>query len=209
MESKMNEITVRDFFFPKGYSPKRSNSIVLMCGALALNFILGMLTKSLGVPLYLDTTGTFLVVILLGAWWGIAISGISIVLTTLLYYPLFITYSGTAFTIVLTVEACMRVKLFRNMYLVIFSGVIVGIVAMLASWPITVFVHRGSTGSPNDYLTILLNRFLFGEGNLELSALISGFITEPIDKACSAVLAYQTVKCLPQNFMKRYSLRGV
>ena len=56
-----------------------SNTSILMLSALAiaLNIVLGIITSSLRLPLYLDTIGTVFIAIYFGPWYGAAVGGLS------------------------------------------------------------------------------------------------------------------------------------
>jgi len=56
-------------------APSRTLIVALVPLAVAVNFVANWVAATLGLPIYLDTVGTFLAAVLLGPWWG-ALAGV-------------------------------------------------------------------------------------------------------------------------------------
>ena len=50
--------------------PPTTLVVTLVPLAVAVNFVANYAVAALGLPIYLDTIGTFLASVLLGPWWG-------------------------------------------------------------------------------------------------------------------------------------------
>src|SRR5262249_12136765 len=151
---------------------------------LAFNIIIGNIAqRRLNLPIYLDTAGTFVIVILLGWKYGLIAALITVTAGSLdvtagslgLSKPYFF-YTCTAIGIVLTIEYCRRKNWFCNYYYVVFSGILVAFVSAVLSAPVTLY-FRGETASGNDAMTVF-----FGNYWPNLAALLSGLTSEPVDK---------------------------
>jgi PAS domain S-box-containing protein len=86
---------------------------------------------------------------------------------------------------------------FRRFGTVVLSGFLVGLGAALISAPITAYLFGDVTGSGTDYLTAYLRTT---GANLLQAATIQGFITDPLDKIISFVIAWLLWRMLRPYF---------
>ena len=164
-------------------------TIILVLLALALNIALGHLMQFvLKTPLFLDSIGTILVGGLLGPLAGALVGAFSNLIwyfilgdQSILPYAMTAAFIGWAAGIVFSLDGFNR---FRR---IVLSGLLVGIVAAIISAPITAYVFGGVTGSGTDYLASILTET---GANVLQAATIQGFISDPIDKVISFIVAW-------------------
>lgn len=175
-------------------------SILLFITAIGANIALGHLVQFvLQWPLFLDSIGTILVGALLGPFAG-AVTG---ALSNIIWYFLIgdqsiLPYSITAAFIGWAAGYAVSRGAFERFRTVVFSGLLVGFVAGLISAPITAYLYGGVTGGGTDYLT----NYLTATGaNILQAATIQGFISDPVDKMLSFVIAWLVWRYLYRYFL--------
>ena len=170
-------------------TPHLIRSVLLVIAAIIGNIALGHLAQFvLQWPLYLDSISTILVGALLGPLAGAATGALSNIIwyvwlgdQSILHYTITAAFIGWAAGFAVSRGG------FDRFGRVALSGLLVGIGAALISAPITAYVFGNITGSGTDYLT----RYLSTTGaNLLQAATIQEFISDPVDKIISFVLAW-------------------
>jgi energy-coupling factor transport system substrate-specific component len=189
-----------------GRRPAPQTVLTVLTTCIAINIVLGFIVRRLELPIYLDTVGTFAMVILVGWRWGLLGALVAVLIGSLLIFPFYFYYSLTAVAIVLVVETCRRWNLFRTAWSTIGAGLIVAVTAALVSAPVTAFLFGGVTATGNDAITAL---FVSIGNTLVKSVFLSGFSSEPIDKVISALVAYGALRGLSQSLTVRFGLRPV
>jgi energy-coupling factor transport system substrate-specific component len=177
----------------------------LVLAFVALNLTIGGLVSWLKLPLYLDSLGIVMATILLGWRYG----ALCAVLTCLIGFfsrPFLPFYTGTSVAIALAVEFLRRRNMYRNLAYAIISGVILAIVAALFSAPVTAIVFGGVTASGSDLVTAFFRST--GRSLLE-SVMISGLTAEPVDKTLVTLVAFFSLRGLPERFISQFKLRGI
>ena len=180
-------------------------TILLLLIALAVNIALGHLMQFvLKTPLFLDSIGTILIGALLGPLAGALVGAFSNVIwyfilgdQSILPYAITAAFIGWAAGIVFSIDGFNR---FRR---IVFSGLLVGVGAAIISAPITAYIFGGVTGSGTDYLASILRET---GANVLQAATIQGFISDPIDKVISFLIAWllwQQVSPFFPNSVKR------
>jgi PAS domain S-box-containing protein len=181
-------------------------SILLVVGAVIANIALGHFVKfNLGWPIFLDSVGTILVGALLGPPAGAATGVLSTLIAGLwLGDPVILPYAITAAFIGWAAGFAASRGAFQRFGTVVLSGLLVGLGAAIISAPITAYVHGGVTGGGGDYL----NAYLSATGaNLLQAATIQGFLSDPVDKVISFLLAWLLWRVLHPYF-RPISQRG-
>ena len=177
----------------------------LVLAFVALNLTVGGLVSWLKLPVYLDSLGIVMATILMGWRYGVACA----VLTCLLGFfsrPYLPFYTGTSIAIALTVEFVRRRNMYRNLGYAIIAGLILAVIAALCSAPVTTIVFGGVTASGSDLVTA----FFRGTGRtLMQSVLISGLSSEPVDKTLVTLVAFFSLRGLPERFISNFNLRGI
>ncbi len=172
---------------------------LLILIAFVLNIVLGHIVQFvLKTPLFLDSIGTILVGALLGPLAGTLVGVFSNVIwyfilgdQSILPYAITAAFIGWAAGIVFSLDGYNR---FRR---ILVSGLLVGIGAALISAPITAYIFGGITGSGTDYLTNIINET---GANILQAATIQGFISDPVDKTISFIIAWLMWRGLNRYF---------
>ncbi|MFP7365891.1 ECF transporter S component [Corynebacterium callunae] len=172
-----------------------ARTIAIIPVALILNILLGQVTGSIGVPLYLDAVGTVLVAALAGPSAGLATGALSSVVWAL-FNPLALPFAaGSALTGWLAGVA-IRKGAFRNIFLAIVSGAVIGLITGAVAAPVAAFVYGGTAGVGTGALVSLFREM----GNSLLASVTwQSFISDPLDKAIVMVVVFVVVKSLPQR----------
>jgi hypothetical protein len=167
--------------------------VALVPLAVGVNFLANSLVALLGLPIYLDTIGTFLASVLLGPWWG-ALAGVMTNVvgvvpngaSNLLFAPVNVAAA------LVWGYGIRRLGLGRTLGGFFVLAVVVGVVTGVLATPIVLFVFGGATGHPSDLITATLATF-----GIERAALISSVITSVPDKVIAAYAGLAVTAALP------------
>ena len=167
--------------------------VALVPLAVGVNFLANSLVALLGLPIYLDTIGTFLASVLLGPWWG-ALAGVMTNVvgvvpngaSNLLFAPVNVAAA------LVWGYGIRRLGLGRTVAGFFVLAVVVGVVTGVLATPIVLFVFGGATGHPSDLITATLATF-----GIERAALISSVITSVPDKVIAAYAGLAVTAALP------------
>jgi energy-coupling factor transport system substrate-specific component len=93
-----------------------------------------------------------------------------------------------------------RLGWFRKWYLVCFGGVLQGVLAAVASAPISAYLFSGVMMAGTDFLVLYFRSM----GNTLLdSVFYQGLASDPVDKLVSYLIVYLLVKNMPQRLLSR------
>lgn len=177
-------------------------TLALIPVAIVLNIVVGQITSTVKLPIFLDSLGTVLVAILAGPWAGLATGLLTNLIWGLISDPVAAAFAPVAGVIGLVAGLCARYGLFRTWWKAIISGVLIAVAASIVAVPIRVFMFGGVTGSGADFITAYLlatGRDLFG------AVIITVLAANVPDKVVTALLAWGIVKALPQRYVLRFS----
>lgn len=176
-----------------------TRSLLLAAVALVLNIALGHLVQYvLQWPVYLDSIGTILVGALLGPLAGAATGALSIVIWSVWPGdPSILPYAITAAFIGWAAGVAASHGAFQRLRTVALAGLLTGLGAALISAPITAYVFGDVTGSGADYITAYLTA---AGASLLQAATVQGFISDPLDKVLSFVIAWLLWRPLRRTF---------
>ena len=174
-------------------APPTTLVVTLVPLAVAVNFLANYAVATLGLPIYLDTIGTFLASALLGPWWG-ALAGVltNVVgaapngVSNLLFAPVNVAAA------LLWGYGIRRFGLGRNAILFFGLAALVGVVTGILATPIVLFLFGGSTGHPSDLITAAFASF-----GIERAALISSVASSVPDKVIAAYAGLAITAALP------------
>ncbi|MGA3244224.1 MAG: ECF transporter S component [Bacteroidota bacterium] len=170
---------------------------------IALNLTAGQITAALKIPLYLDSIGTILVAVLVGPWSAVICGSAANLLAAALGNPSMIFFIPVVVVIGAFTGFLARRGWFRKWYLVAIGGVLQGILAAIASAPISAYLFSGVMMAGTDFLVL----YFRSVGNTILnSVLYQGLTSDPADKLVSYFIVFFLVKNLPQRLISR--LRG-
>lgn len=163
--------------------------------ALILNILIGQIVGSIGIPLYLDAVGTVLVAALAGPRAGLATGALSSVVWAL-FNPLALPFAaGSALTGWLAGVAINK-GAFRNIFLTVISGAVLGLITGAIAAPVPAFVYGGTAGVGTGALVSLFREI----GNSLLgSVTLQSFISDPLDKGLIMVIEFVVVTALPKT----------
>jgi energy-coupling factor transport system substrate-specific component len=173
--------------------PPTTLVVTLVPLAVAVNFVANYAVAALGLPIYLDTIGTFLASVLLGPWWG-ALAGVltNVVgavpngVSNLLFAPVNVAAA------LLWGYGIRRFGLGRNAIVFFLLAAAVGVVTGALATPIVLYLFGGSTGHPSDLITATLSSF-----GIERAALVASVASSVPDKVIAAYAGLAITAALP------------
>jgi energy-coupling factor transport system substrate-specific component len=183
-----------------------TKDIALMGMLAATNVVIGGLVQFFKFPIYLDAVGTIIAALMVGRLGAIAVGTLSFMISAVLISPVYIWFIPTQALIGLSAWILARLGLFRNTSRVVFSGVIIGVVAGLVSAIPIYFIFGGVAGSGRDLVTGVF----VGLGKQVSTAIFySGLASEPVDKTLQALLAFLILKNMPRNVLEGFRKQPV
>lgn len=176
--------------------------LALIPVAVAINLALSAAVDAVGLPLFLDTTGTILATALGGPVVGIA-AGMLTSVTNSLRNPTFLPFVVVQVIVALYAWAAARGGLFRSLKTAIPAGLGLGVIAAAASTPISYAVF-GCTTSGGVTLLTALGKVL---GLSPIAACAFGsFVSDFGDKAVTFALVATVLHALPRRTAARFPL---
>ena len=172
-----------------------ARTIAIIPVALVLNILLGQVTDSVFVPLYLNSVGTVFVATLSCPSAGLATGALSSVVWAL-FNPLALPFAaGSALTGWLT-GVVIKKGAFKNIFATIISGAVIGLITGAVAAPVAAFVYGGTAGVGTGAVVRL-----FREMGISLLASVTwqSFISDPLDKAIVMLIVFVVVKSLPKR----------
>ena len=163
--------------------------------ALVLNIVVGQIIGSVGIPLYLDSTGTVLVAALAGPWAGIA-TGVLSSLVWSAFNPSVLPFAATSAAVGGLAGVAIKHGALKNIATVLLSGAVIGIVVGMLAAPVAAFVYGGTAGVGTGAVVSLLREM--GHSLLQ-SVTLQSFISDPLDKALVMLLVWLVLKSLPKR----------
>ena len=168
--------------------------------ALVLNIVVGQIIGSVGIPLYLDSTGTVLVAALAGPWAGIA-TGVLSSLVWSAFNPSVLPFAATSAAVGGLAGVAIRHGALKNVATVLLSGAVIGIVVGMLAAPVAAFVYGGTAGVGTGAVVSLLREM--GHSLLQ-SVTLQSFISDPLDKALVMLLVWLVLKSLPKRTLAAF-----
>jgi len=174
---------------------------VLIPVAIAINMAVGQAVAILKLPVYLDSIGTVLVGVICGPWAGALTGALANTILGLTINPDFLPWWPVAFIIGLVAGICADYGLFKSWWKVVLTGFIIALCAAISSVPISLLVYGGITTGGTGMITA----FLVESGKGIVAAVFaSSFLTEPVDKITTAMLAFAIIQGLSKRFIARF-----
>jgi energy-coupling factor transport system substrate-specific component len=169
---------------------------------VAVNIVLSTVVEAVGLPLYLDTTGTILMTALAGPVAGILTGVLTSAINTLrnpTWWPF------VAIQIIVALYAWLAASRgwFRSLRTAVPAGLVLGVIASVTSTPISYFVFGCST-TGGIALTTKLGQLL---GLSDLGACFFGsFVSDFGDKPVTFALVTTILHALPRRSVARFPL---
>ena len=168
--------------------------------ALVLNIVVGQIIGSVGIPLYLDSTGTVLVAALAGPWAGIA-TGVLSSLVWSAFNPSVLPFAATSAAVGGLAGVAIKYGALKNIATVLLSGAVIGSVVGMLAAPVAAFVYGGTAGVGTGAVVSLLREM--GHSLLQ-SVTLQSFISDPLDKALVMLLVWLVLKSLPKRTLAAF-----
>lgn len=178
-----------------------SRTLALIVFSIAINMLVGQISSSIKLPIFLDSIGTIICALLAGPWIAALAGLLTNLLWGLLSGPIAAAFAPVAMMIGLSAGLLAHAGFFRTLPRVIFSGIVITLALMLVAVPIRTYLFAGTTGSGADFFVAYFHAV--GENLLE-SVAITVLGANIADKIVSALIAWLLVRRLPlraqQNF---------
>jgi len=174
---------------------------VLIPIAIAINIAVGQIVLLLKLPVFLDSIGTVLVAVLCGPWAGALTGTLSNVIWGIAIDPGALPWWPVAAMIGYMAGRMAQWGFFKSWWKVVVTGFVVALTAAIVSTPIAVYLFGGITASGSSFITA----YLLQTGQGIWSAVAStSFLTEPVDKITTAMLAFAIIQGLPKRTIGGY-----
>ncbi|HMA39630.1 MAG TPA: hypothetical protein VKP10_06100 [Gemmatimonadales bacterium] len=176
--------------------------LALIPVAVAINLALSAAVDAVGLPLFLDTTGTILATALAGPVVGIATGALTSAVNSL-RNPTFWPFVVVQILVALYAWGAARAGWFRSLATAIPAGLVLGVLAALTSTPISYLIFKCAT-TGGVALTTKLGQLL---GLSDLGACFFGsFLSDFADKAVTFALVTTVLHALPRRTAARFPL---
>ena len=175
--------------------------VTAFCGiSIAVNIVLGIITISLGIPLYLDTLGTVLVAALVGPLPGAVVGALTNIITGLMYSVTDIPFCLVSIAVALIVG--FTVKKFKfTLPVAVILGLVLSVVSPVIGTPIGIFVYGGLNGSFSDVLVMGLVQ---SGQSIFAASFLRNIASNLVDKVGTLIIAWAIVKWLPMSIMQNF-----
>jgi len=182
-------------------------TIILIAIVIALNYITALLVNLFKVPLFLDTWGTSLGVLVGGFGVG-AIGGVlyNLIMAATVWGPSAWVWSISSLWIAISTYFFLKHGFLdiRNIKKLIFAGLVIGFTNALITFEISVFVFNSL---PTYEPTEAINNFFFAAtGNHNVAVFLEHITVELFDKTASLFIAVSVFSLIPFQFIKKRRL---
>jgi len=174
---------------------------VLIPIAIAINIAVGQIVLVLKLPVFLDSIGTVMVAVLCGPWAGALTGTLSNVIWGIAIDPGAFPWWPVAAMIGYMAGRMAQWGFFKSWWKVVVTGFVVALTAAIVSTPIAVYLFGGITASGSSFITA----YLLQTGQGIWQAVVStSFLTEPVDKITTAMIAFAIIVGLPKRTIGGY-----
>ena len=174
---------------------------VLIPIAIGINIAVGQIVLVLKLPVFLDSIGTVMVAALCGPWAGALTGALSNIIWGVAIDPGALPWWPVAAMIGYMAGRMAQWGFFKSWWKVVVTGFVVALTAAIVSTPIAVYLFGGITASGSSFITA----YLLQTGQGIWSAVVStSFLTEPVDKITTAMIAFAIIQGLPKRTIGGY-----
>lgn len=177
-------------------------TVALIPFAVAINFVGYFLAASLKLPVYLDSIGTYIVAATCG-WLPGLITGILTGVLEGVSYPPSMAYAINCAACGVVIGLMAKKGWMKKSFTAVGVGLVVTVVSVLISTPITAFLFGGITETGNSIIVIALQAAGFG---LIPAVLLSTLFTEALDKVLVAIVAFFIIRAISDRFLSKLPL---
>ncbi|MGM9992837.1 MAG: energy-coupling factor transporter transmembrane component T family protein [Candidatus Bruticola sp.] len=171
-----------------------TKTFALLPLAAALNIAGGGLASLLKLPLYFDSLGTILAACLGGPVAGAATALLSSIINSAANSPVWLCFLPPALLIGLTAGYLSRQGFMRTPWLSSFMGLILGLIAAMASAPIAAYLLHGSSGGGTD---LIVAAFRLAGLSTVHACFAQSLTIDPADKIICCLLAQAFLAAMP------------
>ncbi|MGK4197970.1 ECF transporter S component [Fusobacterium sp. HC1336] len=172
-------------------------SLLLIPVGVSLNVVGYQLCTLLKLPIFIDQIGTMLVSMLAGPWIGLLTGLLGNVVNGMLN-PIAIGFSIVSMSIGFCSGYFSKWGFYRNILGVIFSCIILTVVAAMTAAVVIVFMFGGVTGAGTDILTAT---FLATGKALWESVLSTNIISGAVNTILNLSISWIIIKRIPDRFL--------
>ncbi len=174
---------------------------VLIPIAIGINIAVGQIVLVLKLPVFLDSIGTIMVAVLCGPWAGALTGALSNIIWGIAIDPGALPWWPVAAMIGYMAGRMAQWGFFKSWWKVVVTGFVVALTAAIVSTPIAVYLFGGITASGSSFITA----YLLQTGQGIWQAVVStSFLTEPVDKITTAMIAFAIILGLPKRTIGGY-----
>ena len=174
---------------------------VLIPVAIAINLTIGQIVLVLKLPVYLDSIGTVLVGVICGPWAGALTGALSNIIAGMILTADWFPWFPVAAAIGATAGVMANIGYFKSWWKVVVTGFVIAIVATIVGTPISIIIFGGISASGSSLITA----FLLETGrSLLASVLTTNFLSEPLDKIATSLLAFAIIDGLSSRYLARF-----
>lgn len=174
---------------------------VLIPVAIAINLTIGQIVLVLKLPVYLDSIGTVLVGVICGPWAGALTGALTNIIAGMILSPDWLPWFPVAAVIGATAGVMANIGYFKNWWKVVVTGFVIAVMATIVGTPISIAIYSGISASGSSIITAFLLET--GRGLLE-AVLTTNFISEPVDKIATSLLAFAILDGLSARYLSRF-----
>ena len=179
-------------------------AIPLIAFGIALNLTVGQIAIALKIPLYLDSIGTILVAVLVGPYAGIITGSLANIMAAAVGNPTMMFFIPVVIVIGAFTGFVARIGWFKQWYLCVLGGMLLGVLAATVSAPISAYLFGGTMMAGTDALVYF---FRSTGHNILTSVYYQGLTSDPIDKTVSYLIVYFLLRNIPLRLVSKF--RGV
>ena len=169
--------------------------------AVAINVAMSFLVNQIGLPVYLDTVGTVLTVVLAGPIAGAIVGTLSQLLIALQVGPFMLAFIPLQIIIALLAGVAAARGGFRSPGRALLWGLLVGLIAGGCSAIISYLVFQGVTATGVTAVTTLFRKLGF---SLRSAVVIGSVSTDLADKGLVFLLVAIVLGAFPRRLLARY-----
>ena len=201
----MSQATQTDGFVERIRNDFTTEAWVLIPVGVGINVVGGTIIQTLRVPLFMDVIGTMLVAILAGPFVAVVAGALTNVVLGFTSGPQLVPFALVNVAIALVVgymakQGWFRIQEALEYWRILVGGIIIALVAPFVGAPIALFVFGGVTPGTQGAITA----YFLASGNAIWTSVISAsFVTEPIDKTASLLIAYFIAQSVPARYLPR------
>ncbi len=174
-------------------------AVLLIPAGIAINIVGFQICQLLRLPIFLDSIGTMLVGALAGPWVG-AVTGLLTNAVNGIFNPVYFAYAPTSILVGLFAGIFSSKGMLKSIPKVLFSGILITLIATISSGTITAVVFGGATGGTGSIIT----GTLLAAGNNIITSVFSVQIFQEIaDKLISIFIVWFVIKGMSDRYLSK------